>query len=69
MDPITSSKIIKAAGGDSAFAKLIGLDPADRGVPQRVNNWHRRGIPSDVVLQNLDKLRKLIKQHAATSQL
>lgn len=59
MDPRQSARIIVAAGGDAAFAKLIGLDPTKQGSAQRVNNWKRRGIPASVVLANLRVIRQL----------
>src|SRR5688572_8443865 len=47
MTPKESSRLIAAAGGDHEFATLLGI--ADRkNYRQRVNNWKRRGIPSDV---------------------
>ena len=59
MDPRQSARVIAAAGGDAAFAKLIGLDPAKQGSAQRVNNWKRRGIPASVVLAHLRVIRQL----------
>lgn len=52
MTPKESIAIIEAAGGDSEFARLLGI--AD-GVSfrQRVNNWKRRGIPPRVILEHL----------------
>lgn len=61
MNPNESTKVILAAGGDAAFAKMIGLDPAAKGICQRVNNWKRRGIPASVVLENLKIIRQLEK--------
>ena len=55
-------KIIEAAGGDSAFARLLGLDKTP-GFQQRVNNWKRRGMPAAVVLEHrkkIDRLRRLV---------
>ncbi len=59
MNPIRSSQLIKAAGGDTAFALLLGLDTSKKGTTQRVNNWKRRGIPDSVVLNHIDVIRKL----------
>ena len=59
MEPRQSARVIEVAGGDAAFAKLIGLDPAKQGNAQRVNNWKRRGIPASVVLANLRVIRQL----------
>jgi hypothetical protein len=58
MDKSESCSVIDAAGGDRKFAKLLGID-SDPGFAQRVNNWRRRGIPSDVVLANFDEIRRL----------
>lgn len=62
MEPKRSEQIIEAAGGDAAFARLLGLDTAKKGTTQRVNNWKRRGIPAGVVLENLDVIRQLEQQ-------
>lgn len=59
MDAKHSSDIIEAAGGSAAFARLVGYDPAVRGVIQRVNNWKTRGIPSSVAFENVDAIRRL----------
>ncbi len=67
MEPNESAKVIAAAGGDAAFAKMIGLDPTAKGICQRVNNWKRRGIPATVVLENLKTIRQLEKQAAANA--
>jgi hypothetical protein len=58
MDKYESRAVIEAAGGDTAFAKLLGIGE-DRYAAQRVNNWKRRGIPSDVVLEHLPTIREL----------
>jgi hypothetical protein len=65
MKPDESILIIDEAGGDKAFAETLGI-ASESGYAQRVNNWRRRGIPSDVVLQHLDVIRRL--QKAATSK-
>jgi hypothetical protein len=62
MEPKQSEQIIEAAGGDAAFARLLGLDTAKKGTTQRVNNWKRRGIPPGVVLENLEVIRRLEQQ-------
>lgn len=63
MDPAESSALIKTAGGSRAFAKLIGV--ADKPHHhQLVNNWKSRGIPAQVVLENLDLIRRLQAQVA-----
>lgn len=53
-----AAKAIAAAGGDSEFARLLGID-TEPGYQQRVNNWKRRGIPPGVVLEHYDILKKL----------
>lgn len=58
MTPDEAKTIISAAGGDTNFARLLGID-TEAGFAQRVNNWKRRGIPSDVVLAHLDVIRRL----------
>ena len=58
MDAQETSLIIDAAGGDTAFARLLGLDQTP-GYQQRVNNWKRRGIPAQVVLDHLPSIEFL----------
>ncbi|QLG87660.1 hypothetical protein HQ393_04990 [Chitinibacter bivalviorum] len=62
MNAHLSTLIIRIAGGDTAFAKLIGLDPSKPGVQQRVHNWKSRGIPSAVVLENYQAITALKNQ-------
>lgn len=69
MTPAESARIIEAAGGDTEFAKLLGLTEAP-GFKQRVNNWKRRGIPADVILANYDAIQQLaniVKPDRATA--
>jgi beta-phosphoglucomutase-like phosphatase (HAD superfamily) len=69
MNTHDSRKIIEAAGGDRAFARLLGLELRP-GIQQRINNWKRRGIPASVVLSHfeaIDRLRSLTAKGAATS--
>lgn len=61
MTPSESERVILAAGGDSAFGRLLGIDQ-EPGFQQRVNNWKRRGIPSSVLLEHYDTIRKLRAQ-------
>ena len=61
MTPSQTSELIKAAGGVSAFARLLGLD-AESGYQQRVNNWKHRGIPPAVILEHYDTIRGLQAQ-------
>lgn len=58
MNKDETREIIKAAGGDRAFARLLGLD-GTHGYQQRINNWKRRGIPAAVVLDHLPTIRAL----------
>jgi hypothetical protein len=58
MGPSETSKLINFVGGDTAFAQLLGLDRIP-GHQQRVNNWKRRGIPADVVLDHYDIIQEL----------
>ena len=60
MTPNESIAIIEAAGGDSEFARLLGLD-ANETFRQRVKNWKRRGIPPRVILDHflvIEQLRR-----------
>lgn len=52
MNSHEARKLIEAAGGDIAFARLLGLEERP-GTRQRINNWKRRGIPASVVLEYL----------------
>lgn len=58
MDANETTKIIDAAGGDTAFARLLGIDQTP-GYQQRVNNWKRRGIPASVVLGHMKQIDAL----------
>ena len=58
MDKNGTREIIQAAGGDRAFARLLGLDTTP-GYQQRINNWKRRGMPAAVVLDNLTTIQAL----------
>ena len=64
MNANETSKIIEAAGGDSAFARLLGLDKTP-GFQQRVNNWKRRGMPAAVVLEHRKKIDRLRRSVSA----
>jgi hypothetical protein len=61
-----TSDLITAAGGDAAFARLLGIEE-EEGVAQRVNNWKRRGIPSAVELEHYDTIQSLKRQLASQS--
>jgi hypothetical protein len=67
MDPRESSAIIETAGGSRAFAKLIGVDSKPHH-HQLVNNWKSRGIPAQVVLENLELIRQLQTKAASASK-
>lgn len=58
MEPTETASLIAAAGGDAAFARLLGIDQQP-GIAQRVNNWKRRGIPSAVLVSHYDTIREL----------
>lgn len=58
MDAKESAELIDKAGGTSAFGRLLGVDSGE-GWQQRVNNWKRRGIPSDVILEHYDTIKRL----------
>ncbi|MBS0368431.1 MAG: hypothetical protein JSS57_04420 [Proteobacteria bacterium] len=66
MDADLSRKVIDVAGGCIAFARLLKIDESPR-VSQRVNNWRRRGIPAQVIVDNIDLIRGLIKDAELTS--
>lgn len=61
MTPNESARLIDTAGGSSALAELIGLGTED-GARQRVNNWRRRGIPADVILEHREIFERLQSQ-------
>lgn len=58
MDKDETVALIDFAGGDSEFARLLGID-GDDGHQQRVNNWKRRGMPAAVVLEHFEVIRDL----------
>ena len=58
MNKHDANAVIYAAGGDKAFAELIGLTNK-AGFQQRVNNWRRRGLPAQVVLNNFQVITTL----------
>ena len=58
MDADESAELIDTAGGDTAFARLLGIDQ-EPGFAQRVNNWKRRGIPAEVVLAHYATIQAL----------
>jgi hypothetical protein len=66
MTPRETSELIEVAGGDSAFAKLLGID-GQPGVNQRVNNWKRRGMPPSVELDHYQIIQNLKKRAVANS--
>jgi hypothetical protein len=53
-----ASTLIRTAGGPSAFGRLLGIN-VKRGWQQRVNNWKRRGIPPEILLEHQDTIRRL----------
>lgn len=55
----SAEKIINAAGGAAAFARLLGIS-GRRGHVQRVSNWKRRGIPARVLLEHGSVIAALV---------
>lgn len=58
MTPEESERLIEAAGGPIAFAKLLGIEDAPWR-NQRISNWRRRGIPPAVVLEHHELFQRL----------
>lgn len=58
MDVQESQELIGLAGGIREFAELIGIH-GEPGWYHRVYAWQRRGIPAQVVLDNLAKIVSL----------
>ena len=67
MDPQSTKAIIEEAGGDAAFARLLGIDKKP-GFQQRVNNWKRRGIPGSVAYEHYSVIQRLALQAASQTQ-
>jgi hypothetical protein len=60
MDKLEAQALIQAAGGNAAFAQLLGLE-SEPGIRQRVHNWKNRGIPPRVILDHqlvIESLRR-----------
>lgn len=51
--------LIALAGGDTSFGRLLGIDQLPK-FQQRVNNWKRRGMPAEIVLEHYGTLQKLL---------
>lgn len=64
MDPEESKQLIEKAGGDTEFARILGIHGKPR-AQQRVNNWKRRGIPSQVLVDHWGAIQKLRETLAA----
>ena len=60
MDPEESKRIIEKSGGDMAFARFLGIHNTTS-AQQRVNNWKRRGIPSQILVTHWEKIQELRK--------
>jgi hypothetical protein len=63
MDKEEATALIEAAGGNTAFAELLGITD-DPGFQQRVSNWRERGIPARVILEHqlvIEALRRKVK--------
>lgn len=58
MTKAETKRLIRAAGGDTAFAKLLGIE-LQEGVAQRINNWKRRGMPSAFELEHYHAIQEL----------
>ena len=58
MDANESAELIDRAGGPSALGRLLGIDQGE-GWIQRISNWKRRGIPSDVILEHYATFQRL----------
>jgi hypothetical protein len=64
MTPEETSRLIDAAGGNKAFALLIGIDVlTDTKYASRVSQWRKRGIPPRIQLARAKELAA-IKQSA-----
>ena len=61
MDKDQTKALIDKAGGDTAFARYLGIDKK-RGYQQRVNNWKRRGIPSEAMLKHQRQINSLARK-------
>lgn len=62
MTPRETRELIEAAGGDKAFATLLGI--AERaGFQQQMNNWKRRGIPARIELVHQGAIDGLRNDH------
>ncbi len=58
MTPEKTVQLIEAAGGDLAFADLLGLEVRP-GLQQRINNWKHRGLPKAIMVEHYDLIRSL----------
>lgn len=59
---------IERLGGPTKLAELLGYDKTAGGV-QRIQNWKKRGIPSEVKLQRPDLfLTELMEQNRADAK-
>jgi DNA-binding transcriptional regulator YdaS (Cro superfamily) len=67
MNAKETAKLIDSVGGDSAFARLLGID-REEFAQQKVNNWKRRGLPPKVELEHYELLKKLRASPAALSK-
>lgn len=57
--PQEAAMLIALAGGDTSFGRLLGIDQLPK-FQQRVNNWKRRGMPAEIVLEHYGTLQKLL---------
>lgn len=54
---VNAEKVIKKHGGPTALAKKLGYES---GGAQRVHNWLTRGIPAQVILENIDIFKEFL---------
>jgi hypothetical protein len=58
-----TSRLIDAAGGNSALAQKLGIDKGV-GTLQRISNWRKRGMPPAVMLEHYDTIQMLRRKLA-----
>lgn len=67
MNATESKALIDKAGGDTAFARHLGIDTGLYW-RQRVNRWRSRGIPAAVCLEYYDVLKRLQRKREARAK-
>ena len=53
------TRLIAYVGGVRPFSHYVGMDYDQKGVPQQIHNWKRRGMPPAIMLANYDRLKRL----------